>query len=100
MPREDEDLLAARPRFVSAQSVGGAPQEQPDHFGFDRGFVDEDEPVRFEPHLQLAAQGPEAALLGDVSASAFRRHQRFMEWLAPFPRRKIASAAHGTEVSR
>ena len=68
---------------MSERGRGGKPlsaaaaASQPDHFGVDRGLVDEDEPVRLDPHQRLAAYDPETVLLSDVNACAFRRHQRF-----------------------
>lgn len=50
---------------------------QAGQIGLDRGLVDEDQPVRLQPHPRLTATYPIAPGAGDVSALSFVRDQRF-----------------------
>ena len=50
---------------------------QPRHLCVDRSRIDEDQPMRLEPHAWLAFIDPNAPRLTNVRACALRGHQRF-----------------------
>ena len=65
---------ALAPQATSAQ---GASFSQARHFRGGSGLVEEDQPMRLEPHLGLALSPPFLSRLADIGAIAFAGQKRF-----------------------